>query len=309
MPLSQHVHYDQFLTNLALEYKNAGFINNFLFPTMVVNKQTDRYKVYGNEAFALKETRRGQTDLANEVDFTWSLDNYYCEDHAIKTVIPWKQRQNDDQPQKTEQRSMFLIKSIVDLRKEVDAATVAFNQNNYDGDLVFNTNAADKWDVDTSDPLKMIEEVRNTMHQKSGLNPNTLVISRPVWSALRRHPKLLSIYKLSEMSIVPLATMKQWLEIDNIVVGEAVTAGKSGNGAKSYIWGKNAILAYVAPGFSDGMASYGASIEWTGYQTGTTAVRRYSSEERMADFIEYGHFYDFKILSNIAGALLPNIIA
>ena len=313
MANSKDLHVDKFLTNFAIEYKNDAYIGDMLFPELQVDKQSDRYKIYDLSTFGRKDSTLGEADLASEVDYKWSRDQYYSEDHGHRTLITWKTLANADEPNKHKEKAVRLVKDKVLLDKEYKAAEVALNTANYDSDLVITTGGGGepkKWSDADSTPALDIENVRNIMHAKSGLSPNTLILPRPVINALKTNPSLLAIFKNTETSLVPLSYLKEFFEIDNIIIANAsVAANEDGTGTKGYIWGKSAILAYVDSTPQDGFASFGFNFAWKGHETGTELVRSYDDIPRMISYYEYRNIFSYKIVSNVAGSIFPDVVA
>ncbi|HBF33017.1 TPA: hypothetical protein DDW35_00500, partial [Candidatus Sumerlaeota bacterium] len=98
MPEVSQVHVNAALTNLSVAYRNPAFISDLIAPAVAVRKQQDRYFIYdaAREAFRSTNDLRAPGTQANEVDFALSTDSYYCEDHALVSVIPDEERENAD---------------------------------------------------------------------------------------------------------------------------------------------------------------------------------------------------------------------
>ena len=126
MPEVNQVHVDAALTNLAVGYRNPAFISDVIAPVVGVRKQFDRYFIYDSEreGFRASDDRRAPGAAANEVDFALSTDSYFCDDHALTSVIPDEERDNADPPiQPNIDRTEFL-RDKIDLNKEIELAGV-----------------------------------------------------------------------------------------------------------------------------------------------------------------------------------------
>ena len=58
MPSVQSVHYDKLLTNISVAYKNDQYIADQILKEVPVDKQSDKYPVYGEEIFVAQDDRR-----------------------------------------------------------------------------------------------------------------------------------------------------------------------------------------------------------------------------------------------------------
>jgi hypothetical protein len=98
MPEVSQVHVNVALTNVSLAYRNPAFIADLIAPPVGVRKQQDRYFIHDAEREAFRSTsdHRAPGAEANEVDFALSSEAYYCEDHALVSVIPDEERENAD---------------------------------------------------------------------------------------------------------------------------------------------------------------------------------------------------------------------
>jgi len=47
---SGNVHIDQVLTQISIGYQNLGAVGDVLFPSVKVNKQSDKYYVFGTRS-------------------------------------------------------------------------------------------------------------------------------------------------------------------------------------------------------------------------------------------------------------------
>jgi hypothetical protein len=313
MPSTQSVHYDKLLTNISVGYTNEDYIATQVLKEVPVDKQSDRYPVYGEEIFIAHDDARAPGTEANEINWTYSDDTYFCEGHALRHRIPDEVKQNSDNVFDLEQEATILTSEGILLNKEISAANILLNANSYDPDLVVPTGGANqplKWDNANADPIALVSQMKEAVHTKIVLNPNTLILSYPVYNRLRRHPSLLALFKTKEVSLVPIEIMKEFFEVDNIIVGKAVASTRvaNGYGAKSYVWGKSAILAYVPKNPGKKVPALGYTYAWNKDGKGSVLVRKWYEDGPRCTFVEAERWYDHKIVSNRAGVLFPDVI-
>ena len=157
MPEVSQVHIDAALTNVCVAYSNPSFLADVIAPPVAVRKQSDRYFIYDadREQFRSSNDKRAPGAEASEVDFALSSDNYYCEDHALESVIPDEERENADPPIQPEiDRTEFLMEKII-LNKEITLATRIRTGSDIPGETLSGTS---QWsDYTNSDPVAEVE--------------------------------------------------------------------------------------------------------------------------------------------------------
>ena len=320
MPSVQKLHIDKPLTQISIGYKNEQYIADSIFKPVTVNKQSDRYYVYGMERFRQHADLRAPGTEANEIGWDFSLDTFYTEGHALRHAIADEEKQNADDEFDLETEGTELVTEGILLNKEVDAANTLLNASNYKAELVINTGGAGqpaKWsDYTNSDPLKDIQTAKQKMHALAGLRPNTLVISETVLHVLMLHPKLIDIVKYVQRGLVNMELLAAAFGVDQILVGSALKSSVTNPGAAvaggldplSYVWGNSAVLAYVAPRPGKKTVSIGYSFMWNKDGNGAVQVRKWYEMSRRATVVEAERWYSHKMISNVAGVLFPSVV-
>lgn len=316
MPTVNKVHYDKYLTNISIGYENEAFIADQIFLPVDVNKQSDKYYVFGYEQFKQHDDRRSPGTESNEINWTFSDDSYYCEGHALSTFIPDEEYENADEyiVDELEANSTELITEGIRLNKEIDAADKLTDPNLIDAGL--SHAVTNKWNDYTSDsnPQLEIEEGKKKLHQKSGLRPNTLVVSEPVYQALKFHPKLITILGVNALQMLTHEMLETILGV-RILVGRALkdsnpTSKITPTPALNYVWGANAVLCYIAPRAVGRKTRTAAlSFQWTRRDRGAVGVRRWYEEAKQATKIEAEHWYDQKIISGNSSYIFVDAVA
>ena len=122
-------------------------------------------------------------------------------------------------------------------------------------------------------------------------NADSAPTSETVYNILAVHPKLIAIYKNTEIGIVSLEMMKMFLDVKNIIVGSALAKPKGG-GDKAYIWGNSAALLYVPDRPRKKEPAFGYTFMWEADGAGSIQARKYFNEERETTFVEVKRYYD-----------------
>lgn len=316
MPSVQKVHIDKVLSNISLGYKNEMYIADNILPALPVSKQSDRYYVYGKEAFRLHEDARAPGAEANEINWTLSLDQYFCEGHALRHPIADEEIQNADDEFSLESDAVELLTEGILLNKEVSAANMLLDANSYDSDLVYNmggVNQPKKWsDYENSDPILDVARAKEAVHKKIAVRLNTMVISETVYNVLKFHPKILTLFSgISPVSIASKEQIKMALGVDNLYIGSALKSSATNPGQSdtlSYIWGNSAVLCYVPPKPGKKIQAIGYTFMWNKDGDGAVQVRKWYEQGRRATLIEAERWYSHKIISKEAGFLFADAV-
>lgn len=320
MPAVQKVHIDKALTNISIGYKNEQFIADEIFKPVSVNKQSDKYYVYGMERFRQYDDLRAPGTEANEISWTLSDDSYYAEGHALRHPIADEEKQNADAEFDLEADATELVTEGILLNKEIDAANKLLDSKNYHPDLSITLGASGspaKWsDYENSDPILDIKRAKEAIHRKSGLRPNVLIISEPVKNVLELHPRLLEVIRYVQRGIVTTDLMAAAFGVDRILVGSALKSNVTNAGQVepgqieplNYIWGNSAVLAYVPQRPGKKIPAIGYSFMWNKDGNGPVQVRKWYETGRRATIIEAERWYDQKIISNVAGFLFADVV-
>lgn len=303
------LHIDRFLTNLSLQYKNQAFVNEVLFPVVMVEYESDLVPVYDQAMlFTVYETRRADGSRSNEVD--WKLApslRYTCEQYALKDIVTDRQRRNADTPLTVEIDTMEFVQDSLDLEKEYRAAQLARNAANYVPTNVAALSGTSQWsDYANSDPLQDIKRAQAQIFKASRMMANTIIFPYQVALTLSYHPKILDLIKYTHADILQNDTQlpKKLFGMNVVVAGAGYNTANKGQPINiDDVWGKDVIFAYVESAPKIKSISFGKTFRVTKY------VRKWRDEERAGDIIECNDLNDMRIIANATGFLLQNAIA
>ncbi len=78
----------------------------------------------------------------------------------------------------------------------------------------------------------------------------------------------------------------------------------------SYIWGKDILLAYVAPKAATKILTLGINYKWNKKQKMIQRLRGVDQEDRRGTFVRIGDdYYDQNIVSAACGYLIKSVVA
>src|SRR5581483_3876353 len=134
------------------------------------------------------------------------------------------------------------------------------------------------WNDDANgDPFTDIANAQTAILQSTGFEANTLLITYPVYQALRKHPLVVDRIKYTtraDASKITPELLAGAFDVERVIVSKAVynSAAESAtavpgtpSGTYAFIAGKNALLCHVAPEPGIMVPSAGYVFAWSGF--------------------------------------------
>ena len=295
MPGPENVHKDQILSNISIMYRNAAYVGTELMPIVPVKKKSDIYYMYDSIAdrFRIPKTLRAPKTESRTVDWKVTTDGYNCDEHALNDLIDDIERDNADKPLNLEVDTVEFLTDILQLGLEMRIKDIL------EANLSANAPSV-KWDVytDGSDPIGDIETGKNAIHAVIFKEPNVLLLGKAVYDKLKHHPNILDRIKYVQKGVVTPELMASVFEVEKVIVGKAGynTAKEGKTAVYDYLWGKNAILAYVEPKPGIKKFSLGYTFQSQAFQT-----RRARIETKHSDWFEVGDIETEKMVCVACG--------
>jgi len=302
MLVQQDVVVDPALGNVSIKYTNDVFIADLIAPMVKVSKQTGKYYIYDKSNLRIDKTNRAAGSGANEIDFGVAPTGVFaCDDHALKGFVADEiQDQADAALNPLIDETETLTEKML-LDRESNLATILRSTSN----LTQNTTLAgtSQWsDYSNSDPIGDIRTARITIHQNTFKKPNTLILGKQVFDTLCDHPAIIERVKYSQLGVVTAELLARVFQVDTILVGEAGsnTAAEGQTDSLSYIWGTDAIVAYIAPKVNIKMLTLALTFTY-----GVREVKRWYDQDREGTYVRVGKDnYVQKVIAALAGYLI-----
>jgi len=313
-PSAGDVHIDSALSEIAIAYKNKSFIADQVFPLVTVEKQSDKYYVWDKGSWLYNQVeKRAPGDLYPEGRMKLSNDEYYADVFHLGYGIPWEKKKNADTAINLERSGTNWLAHQFALNREIQIAADIFVTSVWDT----NPDVGDDFiawdDDDNSNPPEDIDGYKDTVLQNTGVEPNTLVIGKQVLSKLRRNPILLDMFKYTGKGILNEQQVAEALDIERLIIGKAVQRTSiegATTATQAFVWGKNALLLYVAPAPAIDEPSAGYTFVWNLDGSGfTTAIIPTVQEERDRDFLKGKHAFDYKVTGADLGVFFEDVIS
>jgi len=301
---SRNVHIDQVLTNISLGWPNNGLVGEALFPSVGVRKQSDKYYVFGREAW-LPETSdyRAPGSEANEIPgLQVSLDTYYAQEHALQIAVTDEERENSDSPLSPDRDGTELVTSKIMLGRELAMKNMVTTTTNYATGMSTTLSGTSQWsDYANSNPIGDFRTGQRAIHAKVFMEPNVAIIPYQVMSQLEDHPDIIERIKYSERAVLTPEIVAAVLGVQRVIVpgvgigtgapgaaGNAITAG--------YLWGKDVVMAWVPPRAGMRIPAFGYEFTW-GFGGGNGQITdRWREDKRASDLIRVRRRYDLKMV-------------
>lgn len=324
MPNRGQTHIDKVLTNISVKYMQdtSAFIADKVFPTVPVAKQSDRYFKYLKEDWFrddAQERAMGTESAGGDYDID-NTPTYFCKKYAFHKDVFEEDRANSDDPLQPDQDATEFVVDKILLNKENNWARTYFTTGVWGQDLTGSNTATSstviKWnDYANSTPVKDVDDMATAMQETTGKRPNTMVLGRQVYDALRQHPEILDRIKYTQTGIITDQLLAALFDVDRILVANAIqnTAKKGQTADMNFIMGKHMLLCYTESRPRLKAATAGYCFTWTGL-LGANAlggrINRFSMPQLGigTERIECELAYDMKVVAADLGAFVSGIV-
>jgi len=299
---SVNVHIDQILTQISVGWPNNGLVGEQLFPTVNVQKQSDKYYVFGREGWSVQNDVRAPGAEANEIPgLTLSTDTYYAQEHSLQIPVTDEERWNADSPLAPDRDGAELVTSKIWLGREKAMQLLATTAANYASTNTITLSGTSQFnDYINSDPISVLRVGKSAVHSRIFQAPNLMVIPYQVMTILEDHPDFIERIKYSERGIVSSDLIGAVLGIDKIIIpGVGIDSAALGQAPSlSYLWGKDVLLAWVPPRAGLKIPAFAYEFGWVGNPGGSLQyVDRWREEKRKSDLVRVCRYYDLKLVA------------
>lgn len=282
-PVYSDVHISAALTQISVAYlqSETSYIADKVFPLIPVVHQTDQYFVW-NKGDYFRDTAQLRADATESAGggFNLTTQSYSAKEWGIHKDVGDQTRRNADPAVDIDVASTKWCMQQMLIRRDGYFATNYMTTGKWGTDCtgtasggVPGTTSFPYWNDDVnSDPFTDIEVGQTTILQNTGRTPNKLVLSWPVYQALRKHPLVIDRIKFTmgggalAVNITP-TLLAGAFDVDEVLVAKAVynSAAEGQNNNMQFIVGKHALLCYSTsmPGLWEPTAGY--IFAWQGF--------------------------------------------
>ena len=318
------VHLDQPLTNLTLAFvqDNANFIADKVFPTVGVERQSDKYYIYDRDNM----NRSGDVKAlaprteVNRIGMSVSNSSYYADVFGLGMDFDEQTLANEDAALDIRSAGAQTLATRLLIHREEAFASNFFASSIWGTD---NT-PTNLWsDYTNSTPIIDVTNARRTMQLKSGgFKPNTMVVGKEVRDMLVNHPAILNRLNggatVANTALITDAKLAEIFEVENFLVMEAVknTAVEGVAESNAFIGGKNALLVHGPKNGGLMTPAAGLTFAWNnvpGANNMGISVESFSDDalkrQQVAEHIQVKMAYDMKVTGADLGYFFEDVVA
>ncbi|GAB6039312.1 hypothetical protein JCM15519_38710 [Fundidesulfovibrio butyratiphilus] len=261
------------LTAIAIAYRNQALVADLVLPRVTpVSKQVFSYLLWAMaEGFTIPDTKVGRTSEPNQVEFTAQLLQASTVDYGLDDFIPNADLENAPSNVDLRAKAVEGLSDLIALDREVRVASLVFALNTYPAANRTTLSGTSQFsDFTNSDPLATIMTALDT----PVVRPNVMVIGRPAFSVLARHPKIVgaALGNSGTSGVAKREDIARIFELEEVVVGEGfLNSAKRGQAVSmSRVWGKHiSLISRNRLADAQRGTTFGMTVPWGDRVAGT----------------------------------------
>lgn len=301
MPLRNEIHVDQLLSTVSLKYTNSEYIADKVFPIVSVQKDSDLYRVYGQD-FRIPETKRANGGLSREHDFHVSTASYACVWHSQKGYVTDKDANNYDISSLRADMTESLTDVVLRAKEQAIASYFTTQGATPLWSLNVSLAAIAAFDATTTvNPIQYFDTGVSTILANGGSKANFAILPRNSYIGFKHNSNVLDRVKHTSREMTPeiiagLIDVKELLVPSNVYVSSPKQAGLFAD-TYANIWQQDCSFIGFKP---DNPGPMQASVGYT-FQKSRSLVKRWRDEEREAEVVEVNQEFVHKIVASLSG--------
>lgn len=306
MPTQNQYHIDALLSEMSVAFTNPELIGTKLMPVLEVTTKSGIYYKFDKSKFKIEDSRRSGVARANRVDFGLVQQNYGpLSEHSLEEPVEWKLRDTYPTPMDAYSDATDTVTAKLELSLEKEIATLLRSTANLTQNVTLSGTSRFN-DYANSDPLGVFETGMSAIQDGAMVTANTVAMGDQVWRKLKMHPDLLGLLSVASVRVLTPEMFAALVGVENVYIGKAMenTAAEGQTDSLSYVWGKDIILAYVAPRVARKIITLGLTLKLKGARF----VDRWTEEGYKADFVRANDEWDVLLVAAEAGYLIKTAV-
>ena len=302
--------FNPIMSGVAVKFlqDSKGFVGKQLFPIFNTALQAANYYIFAKENLlnAPTDIRRAPSTVAKRLKMALSNDLYGTKEYMLEGLVDDRERKKYKNQFDLDSAVVQQTLSAVVLNHEIRVHDIVTNTA-----LVPNSSPGTKWDLSNPTPIQDVNVAREAIHSQTGLEANTMVVSRAVFNVLKELPVILDKIKYTERGIITEDLLAAVFRVDKfIVAGGLINTANEGQAlAISSLWGDDVVLAHVESAPNLMAPNFGRTFVWTDNQVGDASVKTYRDDNRHSDVHNVAQDTDEKLVGAEAGYLLSNVLS
>jgi len=321
MPLTtSEVHVDQALGNVSIAYaqETDKFVSAQIFKSINSNFLSNKYHVFDKAQWLRSQADlRGTGSPTRGANFSMSTGTFTCEQYGVHMDIDDYIVANADEGVDILASATRYITEQLLLKRDQVFAAAAFTTGVWTG----STSGSDitpstLWSASGGTPIKDIQAQQDAVESKTGRRPNTLLLGKDVYTALRDSDDLLDRVKYTERGILTTDLMASLFDVDRVIVAGSIsnTALEGATAVYAPVFdADDALLCYVpdAPGLLTPAAGYMFSFTGVAGADQYEGLRtlRYRMDANHSERIETLSAFAFKVTGADLGVFFNEAVA
>lgn len=313
-PTQSSVYVNAPLTNISVAYIQSQdlYVASRAFPMVPVSKQSGLYYRFNREDF-LRDEARPRADGTESAGGGFEIDTapYACTVEAFHKDIGEQTRSNADGVLSLDRAVTEFVTQKLLIRRERRWINNFFTTGIWGTDFTPGT----PWSAANSTPDVDVEAAKLVVQRESvGLRPNTLIMGPAVYAALRNNARVRDQFKYVSAESISLAMLARFFDVERCMIAGAVFSNTVEGGtvsAPTFLAGRNALLAYVAPSPSLMTPSAGYTFSWNQYTGSIDGVNiaRFDMRHLKATRVEGEIAHDMRVVAPGLGYFFSNVVA
>ena len=292
-----------YLSEVARGYSNNSFIAESLFP--VISSDLEKVDIFefNKEAFQVYDTERAIRANSNVISPKgFKKHTTTLTEHDLAYPIDYREEE-EARKIKLQVHATNVVTQGLLLKLETQCAALAQDPTKYPATNKIALSGTSQFTHKDSDPVGVIDDAKDAISRQIGQDPNTLVMGQEVWESLKRNESLKGLIANSTNKIVTLDLLKEFFEVENIVIGKAIYSNASDQFER--VWGNNIILAYVPK--LNARTEYDPAFAYTIRKKDALQIDEYEKEGNKVRYIRATDIYTPFLVGAEAGYLISNV--
>ena len=292
-----------YLSEVARGYSNNSFIAESLFPTIHSDLEKIDIFEFNKEAFQIYDTERAIRANSNVISPQgFKKHTTTLTEHDLAYPIDYREEE-EARKIKLQVHATNVVTQGLLLKLETQCAALAQDPTKYPATNKIALSGTSQFTHKDSDPVGVIDDAKDAISRQIGQDPNTLVMGQEVWESLKRNESLKGLIANSTNKIVTLDLLKEFFEVENIVIGKAIYSNASDQFER--VWGNNIILAYVPK--LNARTEYDPAFAYTIRKKDALQIDEYEKEGNKVRYIRATDIYTPFLVGAEAGYLISNV--
>ena len=292
-----------YLSEVARGYSNNSFIAENLFPTIHSDLEKVDIFEFNKEAFQVYDTERAIRANSNVISPKgFKKHTTTLTEHDLAYPIDYREEE-EARKIKLQVHATNVVTQGLLLKLETQCAALAQDPTKYPATNKIALSGTSQFTHESSDPVGVIDDAKDAISRQIGQDPNTLVMGQEVWESLKRNKSLKDLIANSTNKIVTLDLLKEFFEVENIVVGKTIYS--NANDQFERVWGNNIILAYVPK--LNARTEYDPAFAYTIRKKDALQIDEYEKEGNKVRYIRATDIYTPFLVGPEAGYLISNV--